>query len=116
MYSGITFFQNFVMNLRMSGWLRCPVQRYHIRPSLELVQIVHPLLCTSSWRSARCAVRLSAFQADHIGCAKNRFQSIAQLVPCLTFFICVVVEQVHPVNFAADDMVLAKVDHFAADF
>jgi hypothetical protein len=26
---------------------------------------------------------LSAFQANHIGCTENGFQSIAQLVPCL---------------------------------
>ncbi len=59
---------------------------------------------------------LGAFQADHIGCAKNGFQSIAQLVPCFALFVGVVIEQIYPVNFCADDMVLAKVDHFAADF
>ena len=59
---------------------------------------------------------LSAFQANHIGCTENAFQSIAQLVPCLALVVGVVIEQIHPVNFAADDMVLAKVDHLAADF
>jgi len=44
-------------------------------------------------------LRLSSFQADHIGGAENGFQSIAQLVPCFALFVGVVVEQIHPVNF-----------------
>ena len=37
---------------------------------------------------------LSAFQANHIGCTENGFQSIAQLVPCLTLVVGVVIEQI----------------------
>ena len=59
---------------------------------------------------------LCTFQADNIGSAKDCLQSIAQLIPCLAFFIGVVVEQIYPVNFCADHMILAKVNHIAADF